>query len=518
MKVLKKFFYTLMILCMLCCCVVLVCAFVPGLTEQIAIKLYGDKAVQSEEENGNLQYPDYSVSSATTAGLNWDNMPFRGNGSYIVPGKEQIKAPEEARGKNGYQGIQETASDVEDEEAQKLADDLQSGSLGDELTFYDLYYPYYAMLEPSMQELYRQIYANARDLIKDFKPVVDVTENRLYTVFEAVVGDHPELFWVETGYSCKRTRDGSIVEISLSFYELSERLESAQREFENAAEVILQGARELATEAEKEKYVHDALVEQIRYSIAAPMNQSAYSALVNGETVCAGYARAFQYLMQQLGIPCYYCTGYSGEDHAWNIIYVDGLFRNVDLTWDDGDTVSYEYYNCSDKAFASTHMRKGLSVYLPACPEEGAKPQEVSALDGIRGLINPNPIEPMTLENRGEYFPEKKNSTSVSPSMDEAALRKAGITASDVLTSLDAYYKDCEAKMVKAGTGQIQFSNCIPAGLWDSVENAYSSNAYLKGYANAALKQLGAEQLAVTIQAVRLSGDYYRLYHIVATW
>ena len=81
MKVLKKFFYTLMILCMLCCCVVLVCAFVPGLTEQIAIKLYGEKAVQSEEENGNLQYPDYSVSSATTAGLNWDNMPFRGNGS-----------------------------------------------------------------------------------------------------------------------------------------------------------------------------------------------------------------------------------------------------------------------------------------------------------------------------------------------------------------------------------------------------------------------------------------------------
>ena len=54
--------------------------------------------------------------------------------------------------------------------------------------------------------------------------------------------------------------------------------------------------------SEKEKFVHDALIDKISYNLGAEMNQSAYSTLVNGQTVCAGYARAFQYLLQQLGI------------------------------------------------------------------------------------------------------------------------------------------------------------------------------------------------------------------------
>ena len=99
----------------------------------------------------------------------------------------------------------------------------------------------------------------------------------------------------------------------------------------------------------------------------APMNQSAYSALVNGRTVCAGYARAFQYLMQRLGIPCYYCTGYAGEDHAWNIIKLGEDYYNVDVTWDDTDTPTYDYFNKSDREFGTSHMRTGLAVYLPAC-------------------------------------------------------------------------------------------------------------------------------------------------------
>ena len=34
------------------------------------------------------------------------------------------------------------------------------------------------------------------------------------------------------------------------------------------------------------------LIDKISYNLGAEMNQSAYSALVNGQTVCAGYARA----------------------------------------------------------------------------------------------------------------------------------------------------------------------------------------------------------------------------------
>lgn len=518
MKAIKKLFYALMVLCMLLCMAVLVCALIPGLSNKLAYKLYGEAAAQAPEDEATI-YPDYTISSSTTAGLNWENMPFRDSAGYVVPGKDEIAVPKDAKGKNGYQGIQEKSSEVEDQEAEELTKELSNGELGEDLQFYDLYYPYYAMLNTSMQELYRQIYANAVNLTETFSPVVDVTESELYSVFEAVTGDHPELFWLETGYQCIRARSGKIVEITLNYYDLTNRLDSAKREFEQAAEVVLQGARELETEAEQEKYVHDALAGMAEYRLSSQMNQSAYSALVNGSTVCAGYSRAFQYLMQQLGIPCYYCTGYSGEDHAWNIIYVDGLFRNVDVTWDDGDTITYEYYNCSDKAFRNTHMRKGLSVYLPACQEEGSEPVQASALDGIKHLINANPIEPITLDNPGEIFPTTKPvRETAKPAFDELELRKAGISTADVLTSLDAYYKDCGEKLVKAGAGQITFENCIPADLWNAIENAYSTGAYKSGYANDAIAKLNVEELAVTIQAVRLSGGYYKLYHIVATW
>ena len=74
------------------------------------------------------------------------------------------------------------------------------------------------------------------------------------------------------------------------------------------------------TDYDKEREAHDALIGSVRYDANAPMNQSAYSALVYGRTVCAGYARALQYVLQQLDIPCYYVTGYAGENHAWNIV------------------------------------------------------------------------------------------------------------------------------------------------------------------------------------------------------
>jgi transglutaminase/protease-like cytokinesis protein 3 len=105
------------------------------------------------------------------------------------------------------------------------------------------------------------------------------------------------------------------------------------------------------------------------------MNQSVYSALVNGETVCAGYARAMQYLMQRLGIPCYYCTGYAGQNHAWNIVRLDDGYYNVDVTWDDTPGGEYDYFNRTDAEYAGTHVRQSLSVNLPVCEAQTYYPR-----------------------------------------------------------------------------------------------------------------------------------------------
>lgn len=65
---------------------------------------------------------------------------------------------------------------------------------------------------------------------------------------------------------------------------------------------------------------------------------SVYTALVGKYDVCAGYARAFKYIMDKLGIPCVYVGGMikgTAIPHAWNEVYVDGEWKIVDVYTND---------------------------------------------------------------------------------------------------------------------------------------------------------------------------------------
>ena len=85
--------------------------------------------------------------------------------------------------------------------------------------------------------------------------------------------------------------------------------------------------------------IHDYLVLNIAYDEEAyknpKKNESAHyveGALLNKLAVCSGYASTFQLLLLLEGIPCEYV---STDDHAWNLVQVDGNWYHVDVTWDD---------------------------------------------------------------------------------------------------------------------------------------------------------------------------------------
>lgn len=510
MKIVKAVINGILVILLLICAFVLVCAFNPSLTNRLKAKVAESTATESAQTSQEPQNTD---------------------SGYVAPSQDEVASPEAVQGRNGYQPIEENGEQIADEDAQVLQGELQPGEVGDEYRFDGEMYPYYHMLDGTLQTLYRQIYANALNLNTSFAPVTDVTVEQATKTFEAVYNDHPELFWLDSGYSCKYLRSGKCIEITIAYNATGARLDAAKAEFDSAAQEILAGAGNLGTDSEKEKYVHDALMQRVEYDTLALLNQSAYSALVNGKSVCAGYARAFQYLMNELGVPCYYCIGYSGENHAWNIIKMDGKYYNVDVTWDDTDPSTYDYYNKSDREYAKTHMRTGLSVYLPACTgensadtgmgngmnngdveivnNEGDTPAESS-----ESLINDNPQKPLSWSD----YVSERDGTGSQDEAQKTSLEKAGLTADMVMDTLDAYYADCLEQMKKAGTGQQQFVNVIPASLWASVENVYSNGSYWSGYVNTALKELGMQNFAIQLQAERLDGGYYRLYHNISTW
>ncbi len=251
------------------------------------------------------------------------------------------------------------------------AESLQAGDLtGEELSFDEEFCPYYGMLNDSQKAFYKQLYANITAMETEVVPYMDITDEDAVDVVMAVFNDHPELFWLDTSFTYSYTQDHMCAEIVLSFNSLSEHIDEYQKKFEEAAEEIIAAAQNLSDDYAKEKYVHDAVIDLVEYDLESSFSQSAFSALVNHRTVCAGYAKAFQYIMTKLQIPTYYVTGTAEEDHAWNIVKLDGEYYNVDLTWDDCEEGRYDFFNVTDRIFELTHTRTGLSENLPKCNGE----------------------------------------------------------------------------------------------------------------------------------------------------
>lgn len=85
------------------------------------------------------------------------------------------------------------------------------------------------------------------------------------------------------------------------------------------------------TDFEKVLWLHDWIVDNCYYD-STYRYYSAESVLVRGYSVCDGYSRALQVLLDAMGIQS---TRATGGNHAWNVVKMDGKWYHVDPTWDD---------------------------------------------------------------------------------------------------------------------------------------------------------------------------------------
>lgn len=79
--------------------------------------------------------------------------------------------------------------------------------------------------------------------------------------------------------------------------------------------------------------LHDYLIVNTVYDETMEKN-TGYDLIVNGTSVCAGYAEAYQDLLLRCGIDCLYVSSEEME-HGWNLVCIDGSWYHVDVTWDD---------------------------------------------------------------------------------------------------------------------------------------------------------------------------------------
>lgn len=467
-------------------------------------QIASEETVTGTNETGNQPSSYYTASNdvTTTVTIDWNDRyaakaqalaeeeakakAAKVSTKYIAPEEKNIKVPDAVSGRAAHTEIKDQGETLDDEAAKKLTGSINYGSLGQNYAFDSTFYPYFHMLNEREKNVYRQIYANANDLKTAFTPVEDVNASQLLNIFTAVCYDHPELYWIETAYGSKYNKNGICLQIELKYNDASKDEAAYWKKFSNDADAIIIAARGLSSDYEKEKYVHDILLEKAVYNKSAAMNQSAYSAIVNGQSVCAGYSRAFQYIMIKLGIPCYFVGGASGESHAWNIVRLGNEYYNVDLTWDDASQEGkYDYFNKTDEDFKGTHVRKGLSVNLPPCNGSTYRIAE-----------------------------DEEGNLQLNPHL--RTLSDAGFNENDVFEDIWAYYDNCYWKVLENGKGYHTFRNVIGT---DTVYSQWlynnQNNLHWSNYLDSALKDLGATYAHITMDVEELQDDRYVITHTI---
>lgn len=121
--------------------------------------------------------------------------------------------------------------------------------------------------------------------------------------------------------------------------------------------------------------VHDYLVDNVSYeeTVSKENIYNIVGAIVNKEAVCEGYAKAFKYLMDQIGIESIIITGVATdskgkvENHAWNYVKLENNWYAVDVTWDDpiaigggflGKRYKYRYFLKGSETMNSDHTEE----------------------------------------------------------------------------------------------------------------------------------------------------------------
>ncbi len=517
MKILRNLLIILLISIVLLCGLIGLSALRPDLFEGLMnkpektseLESIGESAPQDEAEAlPSVSEPEPAPSEETTVSedtvsenitVSEDELPkdglIQGISSSYIPGKDELSVPSGLKSMTGYTEPKGSYDVLDQQKADDIDKNLSTGPTGDELTFDPEFFPYYQMLDDKGQHIYRQIYANARELNPDFKSVEkDISFPSLKNVFEALFNDHPELFWLNTEYSAGYREGGECLELILSFNRTAGDLEKSAKEFDKGANKVGQAA--VGDMYEQEKAVHDAICEDFSYDLSAELNQSAYSGFVNDSTVCAGYARAFQYIMMNLGIPCYYCRGMAGEPHAWNIIKLDDDYYNVDVTWDDSSqTWQYEYFNLSDDELAKDHRRTSLSVYLPACRggKYGHLEQEPDNGDNSgNARSDEKPSEKKNEDSESSESSENsENKTDSEAPSKESANTNSEKPEGTYVNSRDEYFDICRQRVQERGKGSYSFDiYTTDKDVYNKCMSAYTDGTAKSGYMNEVFKSV----------------------------
>lgn len=291
---------------------------------------------------------------------------------------EEAEETEETEETGGTKEETAPEAETESEEDFSFSDEEMLALKEDQKGLYT-----FECLDGQEQTVYTEIYASLLYMKEAELSTTDA--DRLEKLFQCVLNDHPEIFYVDGYTFTKYSRGGNITKIMFEAAYTMEQAEIGEKrtKIEDCVSEILDKMPEGLDEYGKIKYIYEYIIENTEYNVAAENNQNICSVFLNRQSVCQGYAKATQYLLLKAGIKATLVVGFveGGEGHAWNLVSADGDYYYVDTTWGDASyrmtteeayevnnlpVINYDYLCVTTKQLCKTHRIQNV-VPMPEC-------------------------------------------------------------------------------------------------------------------------------------------------------
>lgn len=187
---------------------------------------------------------------------------------------------------------------------------------------------------------------------------------------------NPQYYFINGGYAYIESR-GILVPTFYTEFQSGSKRSQATQAMKNTITSWESTIASAGSTEQKAKAAHDLIARKVQYddnyltNPENPFHQSAYSVFCDDHSVCAGYTKAFEILMNGAGIDT---IAVLSTDHAWNMIKINDSWYHMDCTWDDMDGYSgyemiYKCFNRSESVIRSDGTHEIQSMFdgkLPA--------------------------------------------------------------------------------------------------------------------------------------------------------
>ena len=196
----------------------------------------------------------------------------------------------------------------------------------------------YDTMDESLHQLYAEILIATKKRLSDV-PLCSREQKEVDMAYRCVLIDHPEIFTV-CGYVCvvHSANNSPVKTVYSAKYTMSAQEEAAAKvKIDEYTAAFMLGVPKNAGEYDKVKYTYEYLINNTEYVLNSAENQNICSVMIFHQSVCLGYAKSMQYLLDKLEVPCTVVEGYAsnGDPHAWNLVRINQAYYFVDVTWDD---------------------------------------------------------------------------------------------------------------------------------------------------------------------------------------